>query len=157
MDHLYPDSVCFLHCMGMATRCSDPHIASSISIEQAVIGYKSACISHLWIPEGVQANYSFREISFTNYLGSRNAEFQLVPPQQNLRDRSESKIGVIRSIFLKLCAVTLEINLELHALRSVSISNALYGNDVFHRLNFPMALRTQQKMQVCIQLLMMPS
>lgn len=130
LDHFFLESLCILHCMDMATRYSSASIVSSTSLENVIMGFESSWLSQFWLPDAIQADSAFAGSIFKNYLASRGIRLRLVPPRRHSRNPLESKHGIIRSIFLKLCAAEPNTSFDPHAIRSVSISNDLYGNDV---------------------------
>lgn len=116
--------------MDMTTMYSAAQIVQSTFLDQAILGFESAWIFQFWMAEGVQADSAFCELAFQKYLDKHNVSLGPVPRQRHSPNPLECKHGIIRSIFLKLRIGEPNVNNEVHALRSVTISNDLYVNDV---------------------------
>lgn len=125
LDHFYLESLCILNCMDMATRYYSASVLLSTLLENVIGDFESSWLSQFWLPNDIQADSAFAGKIFKNYLESRGIKLRLVHPRRHSRNPLESKHGIIRSVFLKLCAAEPNTRLDLHAIRSVSISNDL--------------------------------
>lgn len=75
------------------------------------------------------SRFFFCKRNFQKILGLRSIKLWIVPPRTHSWNSVESKHCLIRSLLLMWYAAESYTSLEFHALRSVSISNDLYGND----------------------------
>ena len=87
-------------------------------------------MSQFWHPVSMHGDRAFSHGCFSEYLKDRGVHFRLVPPRRRSKNSLENKHGVIWSVFLKLKTVTPDTASSLLALRTVSITIYLYGNDV---------------------------
>ena len=115
--------------MDVATRFSTGSIVDSTSMKSAIFQIELTWISQFWPPTAIQADGAFVNDEFKAFLNQYGIEFRPVPPRRHCKNPIDPRHGVIRSIFLKLKHAEPDVSDELHAIRSVRMSNDLYGTD----------------------------
>lgn len=83
-----------------------------------------------WISECIKADKAFIYDQLKKFCSERDIKLLTVPSGQHSKNAIESKHGIVRSIFLKLVYASPNKQNEVLAVRAMSISNDLYGNDV---------------------------
>lgn len=66
---------------------------------------------------------------FASFCKGRDVKHELVPPSRHSLNAIESKHGIARQILLKLKDAHPDSENKILAVRAVSISNDLYGNN----------------------------
>lgn len=130
IDHLYLESVRMFHAMDLVTRYSAAFVVGDATMEKAIHAFESCWINQFWIPDEIKADKAFINKEFEQYCKDRDIKISPIPPQRHSKNAVESKHGIIRSIFLKLQEADPHTDLEMIAVRAVTVSNDLYGNDV---------------------------
>lgn len=130
IDHLYLDKVRVFHVMDTVTRYSAGFVVENATMEHSIKAFEACWIGQFWFPESIRADTAFINEEFTTYCNERDIRLCPVPPGRHSKNAVESKHGMLRTIFLKLMNASPEVDKEVLALRAISISNDLYGNDV---------------------------
>ena len=130
VDHFYLENFRLFHAMDLTTRFSAAYVVSTASMDDSVMAFEACWLSQFWIPESVRADKSFLCGSFESFCDSRDIKISPVPPHRHSKNAIESKHGIIRSVFLKMKHAPPDVSHELLAMRAVSVSNDLYGNDL---------------------------
>lgn len=77
----------------------------------------------------IQGDRAFVQGTYKELLNYSDVKFRLMPPRRHSKSLVNSKHGVIRSLSLTLPSTSPRVSPQLLALRSVKVSNELYGND----------------------------
>lgn len=129
LDHFFLDSVTVLHCMDASTRFSAGAVVESTSMESAIRTIELVWFSQFWPPSSFQADGAFNNDIFKSFLDIYDVDLRPVPPRRHCKNAIEPRHGTIRSIFLRLKSADSKTSDSLHAIRSIRISNDLYGSD----------------------------
>ena len=130
VDHFHLEGVRIFHCMDVATRYSIGNVCVSASLDDAAHDFHQSWLAQFWTPDAVLGDKAFAGGKFREMLDKIGVKFRLVPPRRHIKNPIESKHGIIRSIFLRLRHANPDESAEVSAVRAVTISNDLYGNDV---------------------------
>lgn len=131
VDHFYLDDVCSVHFMDLVSRFSTAQIVENTNQHDVVPPFESTWIPHFWYPESIRGDQAFGQGSFFKYMKSIDIIFELVPKNRHYKKPIESKNSIIRSIYERLKdhgQKAKNFDQIQSALKSVSISNDLYGN-----------------------------
>lgn len=130
IDHLYLEGIRLFHVMDLVTRFSSAFVVSDATMKQTINAFEACWASQFWIPEQIKADTAFINSEFEKYCKERHVKLSPIPPKRHSRIAIESKHGIIRSVFLKLKDADPSESHNTLAIRAVTISNDLYGNDI---------------------------
>ncbi len=131
VDHFYLDKICLLHLMDLTTRFSVAQIVKSTALQEAVNAFEATWIAHFGYPCVMKGDEAFEKGVFREHLNELGIKFELVPKGRHYKNPIESKHSIIRSVFIRLMNTTNKrFTPEYCAIKAVSISNDLYGNNI---------------------------
>lgn len=129
IDHFFLDQVCVFHVMDSVSRYSACHISDSTSIDVSILSFEASWMSQFWPPTDIQGDNSFNKTRFIQFLRELGTEFRPIPARIHSKNAIESKLGIIRSVFLWLKAANDTVQDHQLVYQAVRISNQLYGSD----------------------------
>lgn len=129
-DQFFLDGLRVLHAMDELTRYSAGLVCDDTSKATCIKAFESAWMSCFWPPAAIQGDQAFKNEVLTTFPRDHAIEIRLTRPRRHSENVIESKHGIIRSVYLPLCAFASTLLSTRAAQKAISVSNDLYGSSL---------------------------
>lgn len=118
------------HIMDSKTRLSAGVVVDDTSLTNALYALQIGWLTPFWTPDAIRGDQAFNHELFTKFAASIGSNFEPIPPRRHNKNVLESKHGILRSIFIRLCNADDQLDERVAIAMAFDVSNQLYGSDV---------------------------